>query len=347
MNPFAVGIIVVVVLPVLVVAGLIVFGTAEPPAVLASVTKPFISMNYKSLPALERYQARDGARLSFRVYAAGGQQVAVLIHGSAGGSSSMHALALALQLDGITVYVPDLRGHGSNSPQGDIAYVGQLEDDLADLLARAKPAFPNAEWTLVGFSSGGGFALRVAADAHLGQMFDRYILLSPYLRFDAPTLRTKATGLSELKTDKGNSPGLITAQSWAKGYTGRIIGLKILNRFGIHVFDGLPVVAFAVPPNMAFVTRTYSLRMQQNFGPHEDYLADIRSVSRPMRVYIGSADQLFIPEKMQEVFQSQRSDAPVTVLPGLDHTAMVTHPEAIGAVVSAFQQQDVTVRRRN
>ncbi|MGO9014467.1 MAG: alpha/beta hydrolase [Dissulfurispiraceae bacterium] len=338
MNPFAVGIIVVVVLPVLAVAGLIVFGTAEPPALLTSVSNPFIAMDYRGLPALERYQARDGARLSFRVYAAGRKQVAVLIHGSAGGSSSMHALALALQRDGITVYVPDLRGHGSNAPHGDIAYVGQLEDDLADLLARAKPTFPNAKWTLVGFSSGGGFALRVAAEVPMGQMFDRYILLSPYLRFDAPTLRTNATSVSELKSGKGSSPVPITAQSWAKGYTGRIIGLRILNRFGIHVFDGLPVVAFAVPPNMAFVTRTYSLRLQQNFGPHADYLADIRSASRPLRVYIGAADQLFIPEKMQEVFQSQRSDVPVIVLPGLDHVDMVTRPEAIEATVSVFQQ---------
>ena len=319
MNIFAVGILVVVVLPVLVVAGLIVFGTAEPPALMASVTNPFISMDYSALPPLEQYQARDGVRLSFRVYAAGRKQVVVLIHGSAGAGSSMHALALGLQRAGITVYVPDLRGHGANTPHGDIAYVGQLDDDMADLLARVKPTFPNAKWTLAGFSSGGGFALRVAADVPLGQMLDRYVLLSPYLRYDAPTVR-------------------ITAQSWAKGYTGRIIGLRILNQFGIHVFDGLPVVAFGVPPNVSSITSTYSLRLQRNFGPHVDYLADIRSVSRPMSVYIGAADQLFIPEKMQEVFQSQRRDVPVTVLAGLDHSGMVTRPEAIEAVVTVFQQ---------
>ncbi len=319
MKIFTVVILVVGVLPVLIVAGLIIFGAAEPPAPLASVTKPFISMDYNALPALDQYKARDGARLSFRTYPAGRQQVAVLIHGSAGGSSSMHALALALQRAGITVYVPDLRGHGANTPHGDIAYVGQLDDDMADFLAVTKPTLPKSKWTLLGFSSGGGFALRVAADKPLGQMFDRYILLSPYLRYNAPTMRTNAV-------------------SWSKAYIGRIIGLRILNLFGIHFFDGLPVVAFAVPPNVASITSTYSLRLQRNFGPHEDYLADIRSVSRPTRVYIGSADQLFIPEKMREVFQSQRRDVPVTILPGLDHSDMVTSPEAISAVVAAFQQ---------
>src|SRR3546814_16323875 len=74
----------------------------------------------------------------------------------------MHILARALQSmpDPPTVYALDIRGHGQSGPlRGDIAYVGQLEDDLADFLAASRIDHPAAQWTLIGFSSGGGFTL--------------------------------------------------------------------------------------------------------------------------------------------------------------------------------------------
>jgi hypothetical protein len=134
-------------------AGLVVFGTSRPPPAAAAITGPFARIDDRNLPELRRYQARDGTQLSFREYAASGRQVAVLIHGSAGSSRDMHSLALALQGKGVTVLVPDLRGHGANRPHGDIAYVGQLDDDLADLVARKKPELPSTVWTAVGLST--------------------------------------------------------------------------------------------------------------------------------------------------------------------------------------------------
>jgi non-heme chloroperoxidase len=306
------------------VAGLVIFGTAKPPQPLSSVTSPFMAMDYSGLPAIERYQARDGAALAYRTYGAGEEQVAVLIHGSAGSSSSMHALALALQQAGITVYVPDLRGHGANSPHGDIAYIGQLDDDIVDFLRDAKPKHRGAKWTLLGFSSGGGFALRIAGGSR-GRDFDNYILLSPFLRYDAPTVRTETADAA-------------VKQVWTKVYTPRILGLSALNAAGIHQLDGLPVIAFAVPPNIASLTGTYSWRMLQNFQPHDDYMADIRSVSEPMTVFVGAEDQLFAPAEFEQVFNihAGRKDIPVTILPRLGHTDMITRPEAIHAVVLAY-----------
>jgi pimeloyl-ACP methyl ester carboxylesterase len=215
----------------IVVAALIVFGTARPPPAAASITGPFAAINDRDLPELRRYPARDGAQLSFRLYPAAGRQVAVLIHGSAGSSMDMHPLATALHRAGVTVFVPDVRGHGSNRPHGDITYVGQLDDDLADFVTNERPLFPNTAWTAIGFSSGAGFTLRVAA-----------------------------------------------LSSWAAVSTGRIIGLSILNFFGVRLWDGLPVLTFPVPENLDAVTRTYSWRLQQNFGAHPDYLADIRAI---------------------------------------------------------------------
>lgn len=333
MKRLAISVVVTLLLWVLAIVGLLVFGTAKPPPPLPSVTEPFSSLDYRGLPALQSFPARDGKELHFREYTASGGQVAVLIHGSAGSSSDMHLLALALQSAGVASYVPDLRGHGADEPHGDIAYVGQLDDDLADFMGRIKAMRPDATWTLIGFSSGAAFALRVAAEVPLGQMFDRFILLAPYLRYDAPSVRTAA---SEKTSDGGAVP--VTAQSWASVSIGRIIGLSMLNFVGIHTWDGLPVLAFAVPPNVASVTPHYSWRLLHNFGAHDDYLADIRAVSRPMRVYVGAEDELLVANKLPNEFESQRKDIQVSVLPGISHSGLITRPEAISAVVSEFRK---------
>src|SRR5580704_539752 len=145
-----------------IVGGLIAFGTAKPPAIAPVITKPFANIDTQALPELLRYKARDGALLSYREYRASERQVAVLLHGSAGSGVDMHPLALALQRAGITALVPDLRGHGANRPHGDLAYVGQPEDDLVDFIANKRLEFSNSTWTILGFSTGAAFALRLA-----------------------------------------------------------------------------------------------------------------------------------------------------------------------------------------
>jgi fermentation-respiration switch protein FrsA (DUF1100 family) len=77
--------------------------------------------------------------------------------------------------------------------------------------------------------------------------------------------------------------------------------------------------------------------MQQSFQPHDDFQADIRAVSEPLQVFVGEKDQLFLPERFKDVFDAERSEIPVSVLPGLGHSEMVTSPQAIRAVVEAFR----------
>lgn len=295
----------------------------NPPKALPSVTEPFATMDISGMPAVQSYCARDGAMLSYRVYRGTNEKVVVLIHGSAGSSQDMHQLAKALQQAGSTVLVPDLRGHGGNWPHGDIAYIGQLDDDMQDFDRTLKPAYPGKKWTLVGFSSGGGFALRIAG-SNLGTDFDRFILLSPFLRYNAPTERPKSSQPSD------------DAQ-WYSVSIARIVGLSIFDFFGIHHFDGLPVLSFPVPSNIESATSTYSFRMQKNFEPHADYKADISRTPRPMEVLVGGSDELFLPEQFAKIFDAKRHDIPVTILPGMTHTDMITKPLAIQAVVQAVE----------
>jgi pimeloyl-ACP methyl ester carboxylesterase len=305
-----------------IVGGLIAFGTAKPPAVAPAITKPFADIDTQTLPELLRYKARDGALLSYREYRAPGNKAAVLLHGSAGSGVDMHLLALALQRAGITALVPDLRGHGANRSHGDITYVGQLDDDLADLITYEKPVFLNSTWTILGFSSGAAFGLRFAAESPAGQLIDRYVLVSPYLRYDAPSVRQ-------------SEPGSAAPHSWAAASVGRIVGLTMLNQLGVHIWDGLPVLAFPVPANIDATTSTYSWRMYKNFGADDDYLGDIRRTVRPMRVFVGGSDELLDAQKLKGEFHSQRSDVPVSIIPGMGHSDMVTRPDAILALVAA------------
>lgn len=304
--------------------GLIAFGTVQPPALNPAITRPFADMDTRGLPGLLRYRARDGALLSFREYRATGNDVAILLHGSAGSSIDMHPLALALQQAGITALVPDLRGHGANRPHGDVAYVGQLDDDLTDFIASRKPEFGTARWTILGFSSGAAFALRFAADSPAGRLVDRYVVVSPYLRYNAPSVRHA-------------TPGAAPSQNWAAASVGRMVGLAMVNRWGVTIWNGLPVLAFPVPADLEATTRSYSWRMYRNFGAHDDYLADIRRAVRPMRAFVGGADELLDATALAREFHSQRPEMPVSILPGMGHSDMITNPVAIAALVAAFR----------
>jgi non-heme chloroperoxidase len=306
---------------------LVIFGTSRPPPVSTLITGPFAAIDASALPPIKRYRARDGAQLTYREYAGSSSQSAVLIHGSAGSSADMHPLAMLLRARGYTVYVPDLRGHGENRPHGDLAYLGQLDDDMEDFLqtlGRGDAAGPR---TLIGFSSGGGFALRIAARPRIAQYFQHVVLLAPYLRYDAPSVRQETADPSGAASS--TSP-------WAVAYIPRIIGLTMLNRLGIHGLDSLPVVAFAVPPDSSGVTRTYSWRMQQNFGAHDDYGTDILALPDSSIVLVGTEDTILVPTALRTEFQSRRPGIPVYCVPKADHSGLVTMPSSLEAILDVI-----------
>jgi pimeloyl-ACP methyl ester carboxylesterase len=216
------------------------------------------------------------------------------------------------------VFAPDIRGHGGTGQRGDIDYSGELDDDFADFVAMVRARQPDALLTLIGFSSGGGFALHEAGAA-VGKLFDRTILLSPMLGPRAPTVRT-------------------TGDPWVTPYVPRIIALLLLERLGIHIFEGLPVLAFAVAPDRAsMLTSRYSFRLMRGFGT-SDYAADLRGAAAPIAVLVGERDELFDAKLFAPTVHAVRPDVPVTVIPSLTHIELTTDPRAIPAIVAAVTQ---------
>ncbi|WP_374300763.1 alpha/beta hydrolase [Ferrovibrio sp.] len=301
-------------------AALIAFGTAVSPPVLPTMAQMDRRIGETLRippPPVSRIAARDGTSLAYRLYPGRpGGGIAVLVHGSSGSGVAMHALGLALRAAGISAYAVDIRGHGESGRLGDIGYVGQLEDDLSDLLAATLPDRPAEPRILIGHSSGGGFVLRIAAGRQ-SCLFDGYLALAPFLGARAPTSRPNAGG-------------------WAAPYIPRIIGLGILRGFGVTAFDHLPVIAFGVPEDARGIrTRTYSMRLLLNFAFDDDWQAALRRIARPTRILVGTNDELFNADAYDPLLKSINPKIAVTMQPDADHMGVTLAPAALEAIAAA------------
>jgi alpha-beta hydrolase superfamily lysophospholipase len=285
----------------------------SPPAPLESIRTGGLAIDWSGMPDLSYFQARDGSSLAYRVYpAANGdkQKIAILIHGSGGHSTGMNGIAKKLAAENILVVAPDIRGHGASGTRGDIAYVGQLDDDLADFVTELRKVHPTAPLTLIGHSSGGGFVLRIAGSP-IQNLFARTVLLAPYLGYYAPSSRPNAGG-------------------WASADVPRFIALELLHRFGLPIAQSLPVIAFAVPPNSARqLTATYSWRLLRDFGASADYRRDFAGATRPIAIFAGADDELIRADRLRDGAGDRTT---IGIIDGVDHMGIVCDPAALSVI---------------
>jgi alpha-beta hydrolase superfamily lysophospholipase len=312
----AIGSLAIAGLAALLLVALVATPLKAPPE-LHSISAARGTVDLSTLPAVERFQARDGSALGFRHYAARGPATggaAIVVHGSSGSSGgTIHALSQALAGRGVETWAVDIRGHGTSGTRGDIGYLGQLEDDLADFVAVVRKTAPSAPLTLVGHSSGGGFALRVAGSP-IQKLFERTVLLAPYLGYDAPTTRPNSGG-------------------WANADIPRIIGLMALRGVGITCCEALPVLAFAVPPNSEKnLVATYSDRLMRNFAVNRDFRNDLASATRPITLISGADDELMFADKYVEAMRAAPAPVDVKLIEGINHMGIVSVPRAVSTI---------------
>lgn len=284
-------------------------------------------IDYGDLPERRSYTTRDGSSLYYRHYPSSSDTIIIMLHGS--GWHSRYFLPLARYLssrDVAQVYTPDLRGHG-HAPErrGDVDYIGQLDEDLADLVGLVKKTNPHATLIVGGHSSGGGLALRFAGSGR-GDQIDAYILLSPYLKYNAPPMSSTSGG-------------------WAYPYTARIAGLTMLNNLRIHLLDHLPVIEFNMPLGARDGTETllYSHRLNTSYAP-QNYKRDLAAIKQPLLVVVGEADEAFHADRYEPII-SKYSEGKTRLLPGVTHMGVVTGPE-IGPVIEEWLEQEMRTRPR-
>ncbi len=292
----------------------------KPPPPLASIQEGAMKIDAAGAPELSRFQARDGTWLAYRLYptqSGARDRIAILAHGSSAQSIAMNTIAAAVAAAGISAVAIDVRGHGASGTRGDIAYLGQLDDDLADLVAELRTTNPGVKFALVGHSAGGGFALRVAGEP-LGETFDKFVLLAPFLGYRAPTNRP------------AEGPGL-----WASPDIPRIIATLALGRLGMDWPQALPAIAFASAPEAKLVvTPVYTYRLLQTYTAPEDWKGACAKARGRVSVIAGADDELMDAPAYQR--ELPPLGVPVTILPGVDHIGVVWRPEAIKAIVAAL-----------
>jgi pimeloyl-ACP methyl ester carboxylesterase len=298
----------------LVLSAMIARPLVAPPE-LRSISETARAVDRSTMPAPERFSARDGTLLAYRHYPARARSIgmiAIVVHGSSGSSAAVHALADALAARGVETYAPDIRGHGGSGTRGDIAYVGQLEDDMADLIAMIRKTSPAEPITLIGHSSGGGFALRLASSP-IKDLFARTVLLAPYLGYDAPTNRPNSGG-------------------WASADVPRLLALIALRKIGIECCEALPALAFAVPPDSAnMLVPAYSARLMRNFATR-GYRDDLAGTTRPLALIAGAEDELMLSDKYADDVHAVLPAAEVKLIDGVNHMGIVSVPRAVNAI---------------
>ena len=274
-------------------------------------------VDYSDLPSGLSFTARDGSELAYRRYESARQtnRILILVHGSAWHGMQFHAMAGELAARGVaTVIAPDMRGHGAKpARRGDVDHSDQLEDDMSDLIDYLSQGVSEPEIILGGHSSGGGFVVRFAGGAHAAKA-DAFILLAPFLKYNAPTTRENSGG-------------------WARPATRRIIGLAMLNMVGITALNHLEVIGFAMPqfvlssPYGYTATRRYTYRMTSAFAPRADYEGDLAAIDKPLLVVAGDRDEAFIAEQFEPVISAQTKTGVYHVLPGVSHMGVLYGPD--------------------
>lgn len=256
---------------------------------------------------------RDGFALQVRhLQGLEGAPLVVMVHGSGWQGAQFDALAREISTQA-EVLVPDLRGHGAMpGRRGDVDYIGQFEDDLADLIAAYRK--PDQKVVLLGHSSGGGLVVRMAGGAH-GALLDGAVLLAPFLKYNAPTTRPNSGG-------------------WAHVLTRRMIGLSMLNMARLRVLNHVTVIQFAMPqavldgPLGHTATTAYSFRLNTSYAPRNDYLADVAALP-PFLLAVGDQDEAFIAEAYAPLMQEVTDKGEYAVVPGVSHLDIVNDPNSL------------------
>lgn len=294
---------------------LIVLLSLAPVALAGSLDFTELTGNDTEPPGLTRYQARDGTQLGYRYYpadsASSDSSLIVFLHGSAADSRYLQPLAEGIAgASSVSVVTPDLRGHGPKPEhRGDIDYIGQLEDDLADLIAHLRERFPQVDdVVLAGHSSGGGLALRFAGGER-PETVAGYLLMAPYLGHDAPTNRE----------DSG----------WATPALAKIIPISLLNQIGITAFNDARVLTFDIPSQAGAgqLTQAYSYRLMEGFAPR-DYEQDLAAVSEPLLVLVGADDEAMHASGFRPVIQPLVGQAVIVTVAGQSHLGIISSKEA-------------------
>jgi alpha-beta hydrolase superfamily lysophospholipase len=266
------------------------------------------------------FRMRDGAVLTARLFDSDSDLTVIFLHGVLSFSGELEITARMLrQSTGAKVLNFDLRGHGSSAGEpGDINYIGQYEDDLADIVTSIRKKEPRGRIVLAGHSMGGGIVLRYASQRQLPEV-DAYLLFAPLLGSESPTTRMEpANGAAD------------ASEPTMKIHLPRIIGLLMLNLFEVKIFNDRSTLFFNLPAD--FPIHEYSFRAMISMSP-KDYQASLTADNKPLLVIVGRNDEAFHADRYPPIINLHRNGETV-LIEGENHDSVIRSQAAFDAIRS-------------
>lgn len=228
-------------------------------------------------------QASDGTNLAYRCYVPSTPRAAVLFYHGAGAHSAAGCQfigdGLKSQFD-LAVYTPDIRGHGaSQGERGDAPGPLQVLADITAMIQRIRRAHPGLPLIVGGHSSGAGLVLNYAGWPERERV-NGYLFLSPQLGPHALTDRPISKA-PFVKVDDAAFVAYVMSG-------GRLRG----NHYAV-TFNYPPEILHKLPDLVTAVTVNMAVALTP-IAPKEQF----KALDRPFGMWIGSDDELFIPEKV-------------------------------------------------
>ncbi|MDR2049717.1 MAG: alpha/beta fold hydrolase [Treponema sp.] len=226
--------------------------------------------------------ASDGIKLAYHSVPAD-QPAALLIFvhggGAYSGSGYQYPAKGLSEKYNVSVYLPDLRGHGnSEGPRGDAPSSSQVLKDLDLFVETIQKQNADLPLYLGGHSSGGGLILNYLtnfSDTNIAG----YIFLSPHFGYKSKTERKTKKPFTKVKT------GLFIINGMSQGKKHGNTPAVFFN-YPENVLKETPLLVTSITVNMALAVTPDDPRSQ--FG----------NIGKPFGLFIGEDDELFIPEKV-------------------------------------------------
>lgn len=268
----------------------------------------------------QTYTMRDGETLFARQFPADSDTTILLIHGVTSDSTVLSSAAQLLREENnAEVIALDLRGHGrSGGGKGHVDYIGQYEDDVADVISAIHTERPDGQLILAGHSMGGGIALRFARLTERPEV-DGYLLFAPHLGPNSPTMPQANPETAEL------------AAAYSQLHVPRLIGLIMLNSVGIKGLNYLDLLYFNLTDD---VTNSYSYGATLNSSPQE-HGPELAAVDAPMLIVVGSNDEAFVASEYPAAV-AEFSDGEVHIIEGENHNSILQSPAALTRIADWF-----------
>ena len=145
-------------------------------------------------------ECHDGIRLSGILNTANdapSSRLAILIHGWEGSAESSYMLSMSGMLldEGVDVFRLHLRDHGDSHHLNEGIFNSTLLPEVLSGLEDLQARLPYQDYSLIGFSLGGNFSLRVAAAAHGRKIaLSRVIVFCPALHAGRSNVELNTSG---------------------------------------------------------------------------------------------------------------------------------------------------------